>query len=130
MKKITFLFVALATIFLVTACSSSKTPSDTVKTYYDHVKSGNYEKAVKCFYFEEEAKKEDIEAFAAKMKASYAESGKNTISKIEILNEEINEDGDRAKVEVKILYKDGTEDTEKQKLKKTEKGEWKLEYGK
>ena len=122
MKKITFLLVALATI-LFAGCSS-KTPSNTVKQYLNYIKTDNYEKAVECFFVEETASKEDLANLAAKMKEGNAKDGKNAIVKFEILKEEINDD--KATVEVKVFYQDKTEDTDTYKLKKNEKGEWKI----
>jgi len=126
MKKITFLFVALATVLFV-ACSSSSssnTPSGTVKAYYNYLKADNYDKAVECYLLDETISKEQLTAFAAKLKASHTEDNKAAISKFEILNEEMEED--QANVEVKIFYKDGTDETETLTLKKNEKGEWKI----
>ena len=124
MKKLTFLFVALAAILFVACSSSSNTPSNTVKTYLNCIKTDKYNKAVECYYFDESMSKEQLEAFAAKLKASYVEEGKNAINKFEILEEEI--DDNKAEVNVKIFYKDGTDDTETYKLQKNEKEEWKI----
>ena len=121
MKKITFLFAALA-IILFAGCSP-KTPSNKVKQYLNYIKTENYEKAAECFLPDEEAtSKEDLKVFAEKLKESNAKEGK--ITKFEILKEEINDD--KATVEVKIFYQDETEDTETYKLQKNAKGEWKI----
>ena len=127
MKKITILFVALAIILFAGCSSSSKTPENTVKTYLNYVKTDKYEKAVECFYFENETvSKEQLAAIAAKMRAGYAEEGKNAFTKFEILEKEIDEDN--ATVKVKMFYKDGTDDTETYKLRKNEKGEWLIKF--
>jgi hypothetical protein len=123
MKKITFLFMTVASVLFV-ACSP-KTPSNTVKEFLNYIKAEKYEKAVEYFFLEDEtASKEDLEVFAAKLKEGYAKDGKHTIAKFEILKEEINED--KASVEVKVFYTDDTDDTEMYQLQKNKKGEWKI----
>ena len=120
MKKVTFLFVALAVILFGACSSSSKTPSGVAKIYLNHVKAENFDKAVKCID-DESMPQEQLTAIAGKLQATYAENG---LTKFEILSEEI--DGDNAKVEVKEFFKDGTDDTKIFKLRKNEKGDWKI----
>ena len=126
MKKITFLFVALAVILFGACSPSAKTPSGAVKIYSDYIKTENFDKAVECIYLEDEStSKEQLLEIAEKLKTSYAENGKNNFDKIEIVSEEI--DGDNATVEVKEFFKDGTEETNTYKLRKNENGEWKID---
>ena len=128
MKKVTFLFLALAFVVFA-ACSSPKTPSSTVKNYLNYIQAGNYEAAVKCFQFDQEAEitEENLASLAEKMKSGYEESGKNDIAKIEILSEETI-DENNAKVTAQLFYKDGTDETSTYTLQKDEKGDWKIVF--
>ena len=55
---------------------------------------------------------------------------KQGLKSYEVLSEEISEDGNKATVEMKIVYGNGEEKTEKVKLAKNDKGEWRITWGK
>jgi len=130
MKKIKLFVLAVCALGFA-ACSSSSNsdaPQTVVKEYFDLVKAEKFDKAVKCFYFEEEVKAEELNALAEKLKEGYGKE--NGIEKYEILSEEIEKDEDgntvSAKVTVKVNYKDGKENEVKVNVIKVN-GEWKID---
>jgi len=130
MKQMKFFLLTICA-FAFASCTSSKSdsPQTIVMEYLDLCKAEKFDKAVKCFYFEDEAKKSELEALAEKLKAGYAEKG--GIEKYEISSEEImnNEQGApiSAKIVVKIYFKDGQEEDENMMLLKTDGG-WKIDF--
>ena len=95
-KNLLILAIAFAFITLGTSCSSS-TPSDTVKSYYEAMKAGNFEKA--CQYTDL-TDQSDVETFAAALR----EFGYELVS-YEIISEKVAEDGQSATVNAKSLQK-------------------------
>lgn len=63
-----------------------------------------------------------------KAEQTYAKKG--GFKSYEVLDEKIDPSGDVAAVRVKTVYGDGSEKEEDVKLKKDEKGDWKLDMGK
>ena len=131
MKKLQFL-LALAVICMVafTACSSSSDSSKgVVKAYLDNIIAGKFEKAIDAFYFEEEISQAEMKALAEKLEGGYSEEG--GLKRYEIVSEEIikaEDDGvDKAKVVVKLFYKDGKEEEQTMTTVKHD-GEWKVDF--
>ena len=135
MKKLQLLLaVAVACLVAFTACSSSSSSSDSskgvVKAYLDNVIAGKYEKAVTHFYFKDEQSQAEMKGLAAKLEEGYNKNG--GLKSYEIISEEItkaeDEGGiDKARVEVKLFYKDGKEDEETMKMVK-HNGTWKIDF--
>ena len=63
-----------------------------------------------------------------KAEKTYAKKG--GFKSYEILGEQVDEKGENAVVKVKMVYGDGSEKEDDVKLKKDEKGDWKLDMGK
>jgi hypothetical protein len=130
MKKLQFLLLAICALFFA-ACSSSKSdsPKGVVVSYLESIKSGNYEKAVKCFYFKEEMKETEMKALAAKLEEGYGKDG--GLVKYEIVSEEVEQNEEenviKGRVEVKLYYKEGKEKEETIKTVKNN-GEWKIDF--
>ena len=117
---------------MLVSCIESDTPSSVAKKYLTYIKDGNYEKAVDMIHFKKEMTNEDkqqvVDLMKDKMTSAYGEQG--NISDIEITSEEIDEDGEHAKVTYK--YKDAKKDkekTDKMKLVKID-GKWMVDAGK
>ena len=133
MKKLQLLLaLAVACMVAFTACSSSSSDSSkgVVKAYLDNVIAGKYEKAVTSFYFKEEMSQAEMKGLAAKLEEGYGKEG--GLKSYEIISEEITkaeEEGgvDKAKVEVKLFYKDGKEEEQTMKMVK-HNGEWKIDF--
>ena len=115
---------------IVMACSSN-TPGGAALKYYNDVKNGNYEAYVEGIAFKEEITAEDKEQFVTLMKekADKEYKKKEGISKVEMLSEEMAEDGQTATVTMKITYGNGeTEESDVAMVLKD--GAWKMDMKK
>ena len=129
MKRMMYGLLALVAI-IVMACSSN-TPGGAALKYYNDVKNGNYEAYVEGIAFKEEITAEDKEQFVTLMKekADKEYKKKEGISKVEMLSEEIAEDGQTATVTMKITY--GNSETEESDVAMVLKdGAWKMDMKK
>ena len=63
-------------------------------------------------------------------KGTKAMEKKQGLKSYEVLSEEISEDGKSATVKMKMVYGDGSEDTQDLKLVKNDDGDWRLTMGK
>lgn len=79
-------FVALASLFLATACSVTSSPRSTAKHFYKVIEKGDFDKALSYTTLEAEADAEIYHAIMQKVNSSIQEKG--GIKKIEILREE------------------------------------------
>ncbi|MDR2556355.1 MAG: DUF4878 domain-containing protein [Bacteroidales bacterium] len=145
MKKL-FLFLAAtliaAAFMLSTSCNNANaptTPAGIEKAMYEELLKGNYEQAMTVYFnnvenmvFEpldsnitlEDSRKEYITEFAKKTKESY--DAKGGLKSYEIVKEEIFEDGNTAIVETKLVYGNGTEETDTTKYVKKDDGTWNI----
>ncbi len=129
MKRMMYGLLALVAI-IVMACSSN-TPGGAALKYYNDVKNGNYEAYVDGIAFKEEITAEDKEQFVTLMKekADKEYKKKEGISKVEMLSEEVEEDGQTATVTMKITYGNGeTEESDVAMVLKD--GAWKMDMKK
>ncbi len=129
MKRMMYGLLALVAI-IVMACSSN-TPGGAALKYYNDVKNGNYEAYVEGIAFKEEITAEDKEQFVTLMKekADKEYKKKEGISKVEMLSEEMAEDGQTATVTMKITYGNGeTEESDVAMVLKD--GAWKMDMKK
>lgn len=129
MKRMMYGLLALVAI-IVMACSSN-TPGGAALKYYNDVKNGNYEAYVEGIAFKEEITAEDKEQFVTLMKekADKEYKKKEGISKVEMLSEEMAEDGQTATVTMKIAYGNGeTEESDVAMVLKD--GAWKMDMKK
>lgn len=129
MKKV--LLAVLFCVFLI-GCGQTS-PSDTAKDYLKNVFEGNSNKAVAMIHVNDNTKKtalfkEGIEAkvqmIISSIKIKADENG--GFKDIKILKETIIEDGTRANVRVKVIYKNGKEEEGTISLIKNEQDEWKI----
>lgn len=129
MKRMMYGLLAFVAI-IVMACSSN-TPGGAALKYYNDVKNGNYEAYVDGIAFKEEITAEDKEQFVTLMKekADKEYKKKEGISKVEMLSEEVAEDGQTATVTMKITYGNGeTEESDVAMVLKD--GAWKMDMKK
>ena len=129
MKRMMYGLLVLVAI-IVMACSSN-TPGGAALKYYNDVKNGNYEAYVEGIAFKEEITAEDKEQFVTLMKekADKEYKKKEGISKVQMLSEEMAEDGQTATVTKKITYGNGeTEESDVARVLKD--GAWKMDMKK
>lgn len=129
MKHLKLASALLLTIvlFSVSSCGSSTSPGDTIKKAYDLMKAKDFEKVTNLYvtgegkkFSEEEAKKmEGLFGMAAKEEFDNKDGLKNIV----IDNETITEDGNSARVDYTVNFKNGDSEKENAKLIKID-GKW------
>ena len=133
MRKLAYLSMMLVAMFIMAACSDNK-PSDALKSYITAFHNGDYEKFVDGINFtnvDPEKMDEFKEGFTAmvKEKGENQAKQKGGIKDVEILSEEISEDGNTAVIKYKEIYGDGSEEEKEGKMIKVD-GKWKMDMGK
>ena len=127
---------AMAAMLMFSACGGGgNTPTKVAEQAAKCMQDNDYEGFVDLMYVENEEGK-DLESekkMVAGMLQAKAESSLNEkqgIQSYEVTSEEISEDGETAKVGMKVVYANGEEDDETMKLRKDADGNWKLDIGK
>ncbi len=134
MKKILFMFMLVTALFAV-SCGGPSTPTQAANELYDLIIDGKYEAASEYFNYDK-VKPEELDESKAmivsmlKEKVAPMIEKKGGIKSYEILEETISEDGKSANVKTKMVYGDGSEDTDKLEFVLTEDGQWKASLGK
>lgn len=135
MRKIirtVFLLVAATVMF---ACSGGNTPTTVAEKAVKCLQNEDYEGYVDLMHIDKK-EVQDIEntkqmyTSLLKEKAGSDKSGIKGIKSFETVSEEISEDGNKAKVTMKLIMDGDKEKTETIKLIKEENGDWKLDSGK
>lgn len=135
MKKVFYFGMLAIAILVMAACSSSNNPGDALKKYGQYLQNGDYENFVEGLAFDGNQDagkvKEQKEALVSilKEKVSKEYEKKGGIKDIEILSEQIAEDGNTAVVKTRYTYGNGeTEEEEQQMVKKD--GKWLMSMNK
>lgn len=135
MKKVFYFGMLAIAILVMAACSSSNNPGDALKKYGQYLQNGDYENFVEGLAFDSNQDagkvKEQKEALVSilKEKVSKEYEKKGGIKDIEILSEQITEDGNTAVVKTRYTYGNGeTEEEEQQMVKKD--GKWLMSMNK
>ena len=133
MKKLFFsMFVAVVTLTLW-SCGSANTPSAVAEKAVKCIQKADYEGYVDLMNLkktdEGNNEKEQLVALLRE-KGTKAMEKKQGLKSYEVLSEEISEDGNSATVKMKMVYGDGSEDTQDLKLVKNDDGDWRLTMGK
>lgn len=129
MKRVLFLFAVVAALFMA-SCGGASTPSDAAVEIYQLVIDGDYEAVAENIYYdsddaEEVEKSKAMIASLLKEKAAPQFEKKGGVKSVEALSETIAEDGQSAVVELKIIYGNDSEETEKADMK-LDGSDWKL----
>lgn len=135
MKKLFAIFAVVAAIFAVSCSSAPATPGEAAVKVYELMAAGEYEAVAEEFHFNIEDP-EDL-AEAKTMIVSLAEEkggpqieAKGGLVSTEVLEEVVAEDGQTAKVTLKLVYGNGKEETQKVDLVKDPEGDWKAAFNK
>ena len=126
------MFVAVVA-FTLWSCGPANTPSAVAEKACKCVQNEDYEGYVELMDLKETKNQEsEKEQFVAMLreKGTKTMEKKQGIKSYNVESEEISEDGKSATVNMKVVYGDGSEDTNKIKLVKNDKGEWKISFGK
>lgn len=108
-------------------CGPSNTPGDVAEAAAKAVISNDFDKFVDYVYVKEgtsdEEEKQGKEQLSAMLKAKTgSEESKYTDCKV--LSCDLNDEGDKAKVEVEFTLKDGSTKTDKMPVRKGKDGKW------
>ena len=135
MKKLAgFITMLLGALFMA-ACSSSS-PSDVAKKAYGYIQDENYEDFVDLLYIapgeDAEKAKQDKECLVLLMAGLSKQNSekKDKVKSYEVISEEIDENGEKAVVTMKVVYEDGKEKEETTNLQKDEDRNWKIKLSK
>ncbi|HIX26199.1 MAG TPA: DUF4878 domain-containing protein [Candidatus Barnesiella excrementigallinarum] len=137
MKRVLYLSMMVAALFMMASCSSSSSdsPSKALNGYVDELKAGNYEKFVEGIAFKDGLSDEEIQSGKAMWVGLLQDKGAKEFEKrgglkgIEIISEEISEDGNSAVVTFKQMFGDGTETEDTQNMVKKD-GKWLMDVNK
>lgn len=137
MKKLAITVCALAMALMMTSCGGN-TPQKAAEKAVECIQDENYEGYVDMIYMKPDDTKnaEDVKTSKQtltallKDKASKQKEKNGGIEKYETISEELSEDGNTAVVKMKLTYGDGSEKEEDLKMRKDEKGNWKVDLGK
>ena len=136
MKKlfgILLLFSAMA--LFVTSCSSSSSPGDAFKGYMELMKKGDAKAFAQAFAVDETQTPEEQEQAAQLIEGLIGDKTKKMMEEkqglkdVQVLEENISEDGKTATLKVKFVYGDGTEEESTQEMVKQD-GKWKMVFKK
>lgn len=125
MKKLVALFAVVAAFFAV-SCGGPSTPGAAAVEAYELMAAGKYEKLVDKFYVanpEDKAEFDSMILSLCKEKVEPQMKAKGGIDKVELVSEELSEDGNSARVTTKVYYGDGTEKEDRTNMVKVD-GEW------
>ena len=128
MKKIfmSILACGLLTIGLC-GCGPSNTPEDVAEAAAKAMISNDFDKFVDYVYVKEgtsdEEEKQGKERLSAMLKAKKG-SKESKYTDCKVISCDLNDEGDKAKVEVEYTLKDGSTKTDKMSVRKGKDGKW------
>lgn len=133
MKRAIYFSLFTVCMFLISACSGgTSSPGEAAKTYMGYLADGKYEKFVDALAKKSEnVSKEEFElqkkqaALMIEQKAGKSLKEKGGLKNIEIISEEIDEDGNSAEVALKLTYGNGDTNENDYKMVKQD-GKWKF----
>ena len=137
MKRLNFILGVMALVFIMTSCSSN-TPKGVAEKSMKCLIEKDYNGYVDLIYTKDDPKespdeiKQQKETLASLLKDKAEKEYKKNkgITSFEIVNEETSEDGEKAKVKMKVTYGNGDVKDEEIELRKDKDGNWKLDMGK
>ncbi|OUN73742.1 DUF4878 domain-containing protein [Barnesiella sp. An55] len=133
MKKILYLSLMAIVSLLIASCSNDS-PGSALKHYMEAMFNKNFEEAFNGYAIKdgnpselpEPIKKSLFDSMESAIEEITDQHG--AIKSIEIISEEISEDGTTAEVEYKQVFEDGTEDEGTQTMVKKD-GKWLIDVG-
>lgn len=132
MRNIVRCLLAVMLLGLASCSGDSNTPSGAVKTYLKAMEKGDFRTAFELNSMSAMLSEKDMDEFVEKAEKEFErqkEEGNFEVPDWEIVSEEIDEDGTKAKVTIKEIDKDGKEKEETLKLVKNDEGKWKIAPG-
>ncbi len=130
MKKLSIILslVIASFVLFTTSCgtSSSSSPADISKDILKNAEKGNFDAIIDVFATNgKELTAEEKAKLTAMLQMGQEEmKKKDGVKSVEVIEEVINEAGDKATVKMKVVYGNGDEDTQTNKFV-MEDGKWK-----
>ncbi len=128
MKKLSIVLslVLASVLFFSTSCGGPSTPGDISIKFLKSMEAGDVDAVVDIMGGTlKDASQEEIDKMNALVLAQQEEiQGKGGVQSVEVVEEKISEDGNKATVELKVVYGNGEDDMQKYKYLMTD-GEWK-----
>jgi hypothetical protein len=132
MKRFTILSLIALFVFSIGACTLVNTPSSAAKKMAGYLKNKDYQSFVDCISIDNSnstpemvAQKKEYLVTMMKEKVGKSIDEKGGIKSYEVLDEKINQDGQRATVKLKYTYGDGSTNEQDTNLIK-DNGQWKI----
>lgn len=135
MKNLNYLALVLLMLGLTVSCATKSSPGAAAKQYMEYMADGNVDKFIDGIAFDEDVTKEEIEQGKTMMKSLIEEKAvpaleeKGGLKSVEVISEEISEDGKTATVTLKQTYGNGEFDEDETNMVLVD-GRWKIEMGK
>lgn len=117
MRKLFYFVIAIAAMGIMASCGGgTSTPGAAAKKYFEAMAAGNYDKFMDGMYIDPESTPDELQEIAQQKKmfvAMIEEKGedqnaeKGGIKKIDVVSEEIAEDGKSATVTMLVTYGNG-----------------------
>lgn len=123
-------------LLVITSCAGGNTPSGVAKQTMQAMKDKNYDKLAELIYIKDaksETAKEAREEIKAllKEKLSKMPDTDAQIKSFKVIDEEIDESGEKAVVTMRVEYDNGDVDEDsKIKLRLDDNKQWKVDFGK
>lgn len=115
MRILSVVGVFLAVMILAACSGKQSSPKAVAEATIECMKAADVDGIIDLMYVDKEAAKEDVEAGQAMFKSLYKDKAQKEIERrqgiksFEIVEEKLNEAGDKADVKVKFIYGDGSE---------------------
>lgn len=128
MRKVFYFSLMIAAIFAMASCTS-ETPGQAAVKYCQYLQSNDFDKFVEGIVFDEKVTPEQAKEQKEELKALLKDKGakefekKGGLKKVEMISEEISEDGNSAKVKIKYTYGNQTTEEEDTEMIKRD-GKW------
>ena len=118
----------LLTVLTLAACSSSK-PEAAVQQFYRAVEKGQIDKAIEHFSFADVSAdsmvqaKGKVQMVVGEMKSRI--DANDGLDKVEVLESNVDEGGETARVRVRLVFGNGKDTTESHRMRRDD-GKWKI----
>lgn len=133
LRMLAFASAIVCMMLFANSCSSQSSAKDVAEQSMECLKKGDFDQFTKFIYISESTSAEDAEKTRAMYKALYESKGKLQLEKkqgiksYEVVEEKMNDDGDRCKIVFKIYYGDGSEKEDTFTTRKDKDGKWWIE---
>lgn len=126
MKKVLCGFIVVFVLLITVSCRGPKTPGEAAKYYTEKLYNGEVEEVLDAYVTPPKGEKRRQYIALVQGKLPQTVKEKKGLSKVEIVEEKVAEDGKKAKVDLKIIFGDESTDTDTMRMKLID-GAWKID---